>query len=90
MDRDQAVLLLADGTAPLPLYAWSLVTFLDVAGFVEDANRIGAYLFGGDELLESITHPILIPLMLAEEFLQRPGCHACLDGDQFDAFLGQV
>ena len=56
VDRDDAVLLLADGAAPLPLHAGGLVPLLDVAGLVEDPDRVGPGVLVADDLLEVVAH----------------------------------
>ena len=90
VDRDGAVLGLADDAAPLPLHAGGLVPLLDVAGLVEDPDDLRPGVVGADESLQPVAHPVLIPLQLAEELLQGPGRHAGLDGDGLDALAGQV
>jgi hypothetical protein len=54
VDRDDAVLGLADRTAPLPLHAGGLVPLLDVAGLVEDRDGVGAGVLVADDLLEPV------------------------------------
>lgn len=44
--RDDAVLGLADGTAPLPLDAGCLVSFLHVTRFVDHADAVGRDMIG--------------------------------------------
>ena len=90
MDRDDTVLLLADGAAPLPLHAGGLVPLLDVAGLVEDADRVGTGVLVADDVLEPVARPVMIPGVLTEELLQSPGRHTRVDGDRLDALLGDV
>ncbi len=42
------------------------------------------------DLLELVERPILAPVVLTEEFLQGPYRHTGVDGDRFDAHLGNV
>jgi hypothetical protein len=50
-----AVVLLADGTAPLTLDAWGFVPVLDETGLVGDADGAGPGVLGPDDRLE-LTH----------------------------------
>ena len=43
-----------------------------------------------DDPLEVIAQEVLVPVVLAEEFLQRPRRNAGVDGDRLDALLGDV
>src|SRR5438270_1461828 len=90
VDRDDAVLLLADGAAPLPLDAGGLVPLLDVAGLVEDPDGMRPGVVVADDPLEVVAQPVLVPVVLAEELLQGPRRHAGVDGDRLDALLGDV
>ena len=44
---------------------------------VDDANGIRALVVPNDDLLEPVKHHVVVPLELAEEFLQRPWRNAC-------------
>src|ERR1700728_236624 len=90
MDRDQAIFDFAQPTAPLFLYARSLQAFFGIAGFVEDADAVGAGMLSGDELLYAITHFVVVPNELTQELLECAWSHARVDGDRLDALLGQI
>jgi hypothetical protein len=90
MDRDEAVLLLADGAAPLALDAGGLVALLDVAGLVEDGDRVGPGVLIADDLLEAVACPVVVPVVLAEELLEGPDRHAGVECDRLDALLGDL
>ena len=67
VDRDDAVLGLADGAAPLPLDARGLVPLLDVAGLVEDRDGVGPGMVVADDVLEPVAGLVVVPGVLAEE-----------------------
>src|SRR6185312_4462681 len=90
MHGDQAVFELAEAAAPLLLYPRCFVAFLGVAGLIEEADRMRPRVFGPDDLLDAIAQPIIVPLELAEELLQRAGRDSRLQGDRLDALLGKV
>src|SRR5512142_3080233 len=90
LDGDDAVLGLAQPAAPLLLDAGGLVPLLGIAGLVEEPDGVGALVLGGDEPLESVAHPALLPLELAEELLQGARGDIRLQRDRLDALLGQV
>src|SRR5512143_2552253 len=90
VDGDDAVLLLADGAAVLPLHAGGLVPLLDVAGLVEDAYGVRTGVLVADDDLEFVTQQVVVPAVLAEELLQGAGRHAGVEGDRLDALLGDV
>ena len=70
MHGDDAVFGLADGAAPLPLDAGRFVPFLHVAGFVDDADRIGARVVPFHDLLQAVSSAIFFPFVCGQEFLQ--------------------
>src|SRR5512142_595149 len=90
MDRHDAVLELADGAAVLTLHTGGLVPLLDIAGFVEDADGVRAGVLVADDLLEPVPHPVVVPAVLAEEFLQGAWGDISFQGDRFDALLWEV
>ena len=90
VDGDGAVLLLADGAAPLTLHAGGLVSLLDVAGLVEDADRVWRGGLVADDLLEAVANEVVVPVVLAEELRQGAWGHAGVDGNRLDALLGDV
>jgi hypothetical protein len=90
VDRDDAVLGLADRAAPLPLHAGGLVPLLDVAGLVEDGDGVGAGALVADDLLEAVAGLVMVPGVLAKELLEGADRHTGVDGDGLDALLGDV
>src|SRR5450432_583210 len=72
MDRDDAILLLADAAAPLPLHAWSLVPLLDVARLIDEPDRRGARVIADDDFVQPTAQAVFIPTMLRQELLQGP------------------
>ena len=56
MDRNHAVLGLADDAAPLPLHAGSFVPLLDVAGLVDEPDGLRPGVIGGDEAVQPVAH----------------------------------
>src|SRR5271157_4107164 len=45
---------------------------------------------GSHDPEEPVTHQAFVPLELAEELLEGAWCYPCLQGDRFDALLGQI
>ncbi len=90
MNRNDAVLGLAQPAAPLLLHAGGLVPLLGVAGLIEDPDGVGTLVLGGDEVLEPVAEPILLPAVLAEELLQGARGDVRIQCDRLDALLGQV
>lgn len=43
-----------------------------------------------DDVLKPVTLLVMIPVVLAEELLQRSGRHAGIDRDRLDALLGDI
>ena len=43
-----------------------------------------------DDTLEFVTKLVVVPVMLAEELLERARCDARVDGDRLDALFGDV
>ena len=90
VDRDQAVLLLA---AEPHHWRWTpgvLSPFLTslVSSMIADGMRPGVLV--ADDVLELVAQAVVVPVVLAEELLQGPGCDAGVDGDRLDALLGDV
>ena len=54
------------------------------------ADAVRAVMLSDHELLNAITHHVVIPDKLAQELLQRSRSDACSDGDWLDALLRQV
>src|SRR5262249_16199667 len=90
VNRNDAVILLANGTAPLTLHPRSFVSLLDETGLVDDSDGMGTVVFGSNHLLELIAGAILIPAELAKELLQSPWRYVSLDGDRLNTLAGQV
>src|SRR5208283_2766494 len=90
VDRDDAVFLLADRAAVLPLNARRHDPFLDVAGFVNDADAVGTAVLAGHDFLQPLPHAVLVPGVRGKELLQGSRRHAAFEGDRFHALLGQV
>jgi len=90
VDGDDAVLGLTQAAGPLFLNAGSLVPLLDVAGLLDDPDRMGAGMLGSHDVLQPIAHPVFVPLELAEELLQRPPCNTRFQGYGLDTLLGQI
>ena len=63
---------------------------LDVAGLVDDADGVWAGVLIADDTLEFVTKLVVVPVMLAEELLERARCDARVDGDRLDALFGDV
>ena len=90
VDRDDAVLLLAQRAAPLALDTGRLVPLLDVAGLVDDADGMRPGMFVADDVLELVAQEVVVPVVLAEELLECARCDAGVEGDRLDALLGDV
>ncbi len=90
MHRDDAVLRLADGAAPLPFDAGSFVPLLHVAGFVHHADRITPRVIPHYNLLQPLSGAVFFPLVVGQELLQVSGRHPGCQGDRLAAFFAQV
>ena len=90
MYRHNAVLLFADGPAPLSLHARRLVALLDVARFVDDADRVRSCVFANNDLLQLLSHPVLVPPVVGQELLQRSRRDASRQGHWLAALGGQL
>jgi hypothetical protein len=67
-----------------------IVALLDVAGLVDDADEMRPGIFIADDELELVTQEVVVPVVLTEELLECAGSDICVDGDRFDALLGDV
>jgi hypothetical protein len=90
VDRYDAIVLLADGTAPWMLGPRSFVALLDETGLVDGPDGVGTSVLGSHNLLELIASVILIPTVSAEELLQSPWRYVSLDCDRLNTFTEQV
>src|SRR5208337_2364297 len=90
MDGDHAVLGLAQAAAPLLLDPGCLVSLLGITRLVDDPDSMRPGVLGGHDPEEPVTHQAFVPLELAEELLEGAWCYPCLQGDRFDALLGQI
>ena len=90
VDRDDAVVLLADGPAVLPLHARRLVPLLGVAGLVDEPDAVRAGVVAGDDVVQSPPQRVLVPLVAGEELLEGARRDAGGQGDRLDALLGEV
>ena len=70
MHCHHTIICLAGIAAPLPLDPGRFVAFLGVAGFIKCTNRVGMLMLIGHDLLKSITHVHLIPLVQRQKLLQ--------------------
>ena len=89
VDRDDAILLLADRSAPLPLHAWRLVPLLDVARLVDEADRMGAPKIAADDFVQPTAQSVFVPTMLRQELLQGPRRDAGRQSHRLAALAGQ-
>ena len=87
MDGDNAVFLLADSATILALDARRLVSFFNETGFVDDVNGVFSGMFLGNDFLQFVPHPLVIPSLLGEKPLHR---HSGLQRDRFGVFPGQL
>ncbi len=90
MHGDDAVLLLADGPAVLPLHARRFLAFLDEASLVNQANGMLSVVIAHHDLLHAVPHSVVVPLMLTEEFLQSSDRHVGLERHRLDALTWQI
>jgi hypothetical protein len=70
MDRDVAVLVLADRAAMLSLNTWSLVTFLDETRLINDPDVQLTGMFALNDRRDLIAHRGMFPIIVGQEFLQ--------------------
>ena len=90
MDRDDAVLDLAQVPAPLPLHTGRVRPLLDEAGLAGQADRHAGRVLGRDDLLDSIAHALLVPGQVREKLLQLPRRRPGLERHRLDALPRQV
>jgi hypothetical protein len=99
MDRDDAVVLLARRTAVLVLHAGGFVSLLGDAGFINDADDAqavvgtaarGRQVLPDDAALNVVAHPVLVPCVMGQEFLQGADGRAASKGNGLDALSRQV
>lgn len=90
MDRHDAILRLADRAAPLSLDARRLVSLFHVAGFVDDPDRVRPGVFLDHQLPQPTPHPIFVPPIMCQEFLQCSWGNPCMHRDRLDALRVQV
>src|SRR6516164_66578 len=93
--RDDTVILLARGTAPLALHARRLRSFLGRATLVNDANRAEVIRrllrqSTADILLQQVTDLVLPPGMVFEKLLQGANGYATCQSNGFDTLAWQV
>ena len=89
VDRDDAILLLADGSAPLPLHARRLVPLLDVARLVDEPDRMGTLGIAADDFVQPTAQSVFIPTVLRQELLQGPRRDAGRQSHRLAALAGQ-
>ena len=90
VDRDDAVVLLADRPAVLPLHARRLDPFLGIAGLVDEPDAVRAGVPAGDDVVQPLPHRVLVPPVAGEELLEGAGRDAGGQGERLDALLGEV
>jgi hypothetical protein len=90
VDRDDAVVLLADGPAVLPLHARRLDPLLGIAGLVDQADAVRAGVLAGDGVVQPLPECVLVPLVAGEELLEGARRDAGGQGHGLDALLGEV
>src|SRR5262249_53566321 len=90
VDGDDAVVHLAGGAAVLALDAGGLVPLLGAAAVVEDTDAVVAGVVAGDELLQPVAQPAVVPAVGAEELLQGADGDALVQGDGLGRLAGQV
>jgi hypothetical protein len=87
---DDAVVLLADGPAVLPLHARRLNPLLGIAGLVDQPDAVRAGVFAGDDVVQPLPECVLVPLVAGEELLEGARRDASGQGHGLDALLGEV
>lgn len=99
MDGDDAVVLLAAGSAVLVLHARCLVALFGHAGLVDAADHAhfvrrllarGRQVLAGDAALQIVPHSGFIPAGVGQELLKGANRTAGLQGDGLDALAGKV
>ena len=85
-----AVLLLPHRPAMLPLNSRRLLPLLDETRLIEDPHRMPAGVIPHHDLGHAVTHPIVVPLVLAEKLLQGPHGHARLQCHRLHTLARQV
>jgi len=89
VDRDHAVLRLADHAAVLALYTGRLVALLDEAGLIQYADAVSMPVPCRDRLLTAIPHGRLVPAVETQQLLQVPRRNPRGIGHGLDALAGQ-
>jgi hypothetical protein len=86
---NNAVLGVAQPTAPLLLDAGRLVALFRTAGFVGGPNDMGTLMLSGYELAEPVALAIIIPAVPAEKLLQGARQDVCLERNRSTLFSGR-
>src|SRR5664279_5726744 len=90
MHGDDAVLLLAERAAPLPLDARGFVAFFHVAGFVDDSDRVRRGMVVDDDVLQALAGEVFVPMIEGQETLQVSRRNSGRQGDGLAAFFTKV
>ena len=90
MNGVDAVFLLPHRSAVLPLHARSLISLLDPARLINDADRLVVGVLLGNDARHAAAHPVLVPGQVRQELLQRPHRGACCQRHRFHALPRQL
>ena len=84
MHRDDAVIRFAGGAAVLAFDSHGLLSLFGVGGLADDGDGVLIEMITPDDVAVLAGHAVLVPRILGEKVLQRPGRNARLVSDVLD------
>ena len=90
VNSNSAIVFLACGSAMLALNTRRLGAFLGKARLVYNPDGTGVHMVVSHNLVNTISHGLVIPPVLSDELLQRAWIDARLVSHRFDTFARQI